>query len=178
MKILAKIFPRSANKVACQEYGAALYQKAKLVPPPEGELLALIVTGAALILEQLVDPTDKKRWIVWQELAPLSTTVISELHFATIWTLVALFISQERESEEDLIVACSSLVGELEMGSEFQKRIWDGFADGALPSVATALHSRYREILCSRDGVDGGFIMLILELTAAYSTISRAYNEE
>lgn len=176
MKVVTRLFPKSANKVACKEYAEELFQKAKLIPPPEGELLAHIVAGTYCILEEVVAPSENKYSIIGQRLAPFERPVVAALYSATIWTLIAFAISEHKESEEDWVVACSSLVGELEIGSDFREHIWGGLDIGAFPSAVIALHSRYREILNFGGGMDGRFVLLQVKLLAAYQTISEGYN--
>jgi hypothetical protein len=176
MKTFAKVFPRSANKLACQLKAAEFVKQAKLVPPPEGELLGIFVMCACCILEQVVAPSERKRRIIAKDLALLEPPVIAALYSATLWTLVAMVISQEKETEGDWIVACSALAGELEWSSAFKEGIWGGLEVGAFPALA--LHSRYKEILQCDDGVDGGFILLQIQLLAAYRTAIQDYYEK
>lgn len=175
VRLLARFFPRLANKAACQNFSAHLYLKAKEIAPPEGEYIKLTLAGACCVLEEIVAPSDRSLRVISKDVELLRQDQIAELFHATVWTLVAMFLSQHRESEDNWIMLCGEVVGALDSESDFPEKIWPGLETGAFPSVAIALHSRYKEILDCSGLQDAGFILLQIKLLAAFTSITREY---
>ena len=141
-------------------------------------ILAAFATASCLLLEEVFAPKDERFRIIKDPVGVLSEPKIHLLLHATIWALVSMHISKLRENEEDWMVACTHVVGALSESGEFEEHAMRVMTACDVPYLAMKLHARYRAILKRERGVDGGFVPLILILTAAYSQAVQALDAD
>lgn len=162
---------RASNRAACQQHAARLFSGARSLPPPESEELAAAVMASCCVLEEVVARSSDSVPIVAWHGERLSEQTIAALFHATLWALIALRMSERREDDEDLIIACTHLVGELAIDADFEEDISRVIHAGGANFLALKLHARYLDILgCRKDG-DPGFIPLLPLLIAAYRQV-------